>query len=238
MIPQFYVYWIITSLSLLLSPLQVCAQTNEANSEVVVYEALEKSLLTKNNLYLLEKIFYPSSSIQNSYVEFDVAFEVRNISNCSNPYYGNAFDCNSYKRNYYDRSSDAVSVWSTDVNDQYLQYYVEQNFYILKSVDISFFSLLNIFVKTTIANIASPYESYTQSMQPIELIIEYLPNNPTEWDLINALQQLFTWVSKYYTLTLIDVIVSFRIHCPLGNTVKNAQYNRIFTITYNIVIIM
>ena len=207
---QFYVYWIITSLSLLLSPLQVCAQIDEVNSEVVVYEALEKSLLTKNNLYLLEKIFYPSSPIQNSYVEFNVTFEVRNISNCSNPYYGNAFDCNSYKRNY-----DVVSIWSTHVNDQYLQYYVQQNFFILKSVDISFFSLLNIFVKTTTANIASPYESDTQSMQPIELIIEYLPNNPTELDLTNALEQLFTWVSKYYTLILIDAIVSFIIHCTL-----------------------
>ncbi len=207
---QFYVYWIIISLSLLLSPLQICAEINEVNSEVVVYEALEKSLLTKYNLYLLEKIFCPSSPIQNSYVEFNVTFEVRNISNCSNPYYGNAFDCNSYKRNY-----DVVSIWSTHVNDQYLQYYVQQNFFILKSVDISFFSLLNIFVKTTTANIASPYESDTQSMQPIELIIEYLPNNPTELDLTNALEQLFTWVSKYYTLILIDAIVSFIIHCTL-----------------------
>ncbi len=193
-----------------MSPLQICAEINEVNSEVVVYEALEKSLLTKYNLYLLEKIFCPSSPIQNSYVEFNVTFEVRNISNCSNPYYGNAFDCNSYKRNY-----DVVSIWSTHVNDQYLQYYVQQNFFILKSVDISFFSLLNIFVKTTTANIASPYESDTQSMQPIELIIEYLPNNPTELDLTNALEQLFTWVSKYYTLILIDAIVSFIIHCTL-----------------------
>ncbi len=197
--PQLYVYWIITSLSLLLSPLQVCAQIDEVNSEVVVYEALEKSLLTKNNLYLLEKIFYPSSPIQNSYVEFNVTFEVRNISNCSNAHY--AFDCKSYKRNYYRTSSDAVSVWSTDVNDQYLQYYVQQNFYILKSVDMSFSSLLNIFVTTTTTNIASQYyESDTPIMQPIELIIEYLPNNPSEWDLINALEQLFTWVSEYYTL--------------------------------------
>ncbi len=212
--PQFYVYWIITSLSLLLSPLQVCAEINEVNSEVVVYEALEESLLTKNNLYLLEKIFYPSSPIQNSYVEFNVTFEIRNISNCSNPYNENAFDCNSYQRNYYGTSSDAVSVWSTDVNDQYLQYYVQRNFIILKSVDISFFSLLNIFVTTTTANIDSPYESDTQSMQPIELIIEYLPNNPTEWDLTNALEQLFTWVSKYFTLKF-DAIVLFRIHCPI-----------------------
>ncbi len=197
--PQLYVYWIITSLSLLLSPLQVCAQIDEVNSEVVVYEALEKSLLTKNNLYLLEKIFYPSSPIQNSYVEFNVTFEVRNIYNCSNAYY--AFDCKSYKRNYYRTSSDAVSVWSTDVNDQYLQYYVQQNFYILKSVDMSFSSLLNIFVTTTTTNIASQYYvSDTRIMQPIELIIEYLPNNPSEWDLIDALEQLFTWVSEYYTL--------------------------------------
>ncbi len=191
---QFYVYWIITSLSLLLSPLQVYAEINKVNSVVVVYEALEKSLLTKNNLYLLEKIFYPSSPIQNSYVEFNVTFEVRNISNCSNPYYGNAFDCNSHKRNY-GTSSDVVSVWSTYINDQYLQYDVQQSFFMLKSVDISFYFLLNIFVTTTTDNY-SPYEIDTQNIQLLELIIEYLPNNPTEWDLINALEQLFTWVSK------------------------------------------
>ena len=93
-----------------------------------------------------------------------------------------------------------MSVLSTDVNDQYLQYYVQQNFLWLESVDICFSSLLNIFVTTTTDNIASLYESDTQRIQPIELIIEYLPNNPTEWVLTNALEQLFTWVSKYYTL--------------------------------------
>ncbi len=197
--PKFYVYWTITSLSLLLSPQQVCAEIEEVDNEVAVYEALEKSLLTKNNLYLVEKKIYPSNAIQNSYIEFNVKFSVRNISNCSNgTYYGNAFFCNSYKRkNDY---SDVVSVLSTDVNDQYLQYYVQQNFLWLESVDICFSSLLNIFVTTTTDNIASLYESDTQRIQPIELIIEYLPNNPTEWVLTNALEQLFTWVSKYYTL--------------------------------------
>ncbi len=55
--PKFYVYWTITSLSLLLSPLQVCAEIEEVDNEVDVYEALEKSLLTKNNLYLVQKKF-------------------------------------------------------------------------------------------------------------------------------------------------------------------------------------
>ncbi len=56
--PQFYVYWIITSLSLLLSPLQVCAQIDEVNSEVVVYEALEKSLPTKKIYMLLSNFLH------------------------------------------------------------------------------------------------------------------------------------------------------------------------------------
>ena len=55
--PKFYVYWTITSLSLLLSPQQVCAEIEEVDNEVAVYEALEKSLLTKNNLYLVQKKF-------------------------------------------------------------------------------------------------------------------------------------------------------------------------------------
>ncbi len=200
---QFYVYWTITSLSLLLSPLQVCAEIEEVDNEVAVYEALEKSLLTKNNLYLLQNIFYPSNTIQNSYVEFKVKFKVRNISDCPDSTYSwNAFDCNSYERTYmndyesYKAYSDVVSVLSTDINDQYLQYYVQQNFFMLKLIDVTFFSLLNIFVTTTTANTASPYGSDTQSVQTIELIIEYLPNNPREWDLINALEQLFTWVSE------------------------------------------
>ncbi len=165
---------------------QVCASKE-------LDKALQKALLTDNNLDTLQSIFYPTRKPQDAYVEIQINYEVKNItsscssssdSDCSFSY---EYSCNCYKR------TDVVAITSPVNNDQALFFYVSNFFWIIRSVDVTFFSLLNRFIVDEYLNFVD-YSDLNTYWPKITLEINYLSTNPIRKDLHYAAEILFSWV--------------------------------------------
>ncbi len=176
---NFFHFWMLFNVQLMLQTLQIMA-----NDEEIIYESLQQALLTEKNLYTLQK----SNLFENSRnIEIIINIHVQNISECiDGP--DRAFECKSFNRtcHQYQYCCDTIIVFS-DIDQSQLVAYLESSLWIIPYVDVTFFSLIRVFFHSVF------FDEYKPSII-IDLQIEYLPYNPLHGELSNAYLVLFSWV--------------------------------------------
>ena len=167
--------------------------STHASSEYDTYKAIKKAFLTEENLYHIQNLIFPARWLQDSYVEIEISYDVLNISidRKDGAFYYNKND-KRYWRSCYEKTpcTDVIAISTTKNNAQSLLYYVGKYIWIIKSVDITFFNILDLFND----NIIVPDYLATDRLE-MYFVIDYLQYNPTRDHFVKALESLFCWVS-------------------------------------------
>ena len=170
-----------------------------------LYNALHKALITDDNLYTLQSLFYPPTAVQESSVQLVIRnseFIVKKIEYNSDYmsafYYDNNYDY--YIRSNYSSSGgnnpytcnndfDLIEI-SAPENTQFLDRYLKKILPVTHALDISFFKLLFTLINDPSLRTVDEYDTKFN----IKLSVDYLINMPTEYELITNLEAVLTWV--------------------------------------------
>ena len=176
-------------------------------SETDLYSALHKALNTANNLYELQKIFYPSNgkpittiSVFIPYTDMSI-LDIEFGSDPHQPAFWFDQQGERYRRMYYDSCDVNITHTCADRIDVYpytmsLNSYLEKFMPILKFADLSYFWLLSEFT-----NYGHTIEVQSRNVY-LNMTIEKLSSIPSTYEFITALTSLMSWVSVKYNATI------------------------------------
>ncbi len=172
-----------------------------SNYEEAFYEALEKALVNKENVYKLQKEFYPHNTTEPIFLVIVLIRERFNIHANNSKYNGSGFvqdgDSNCYRRakmcGEFHCKSDTIELVSTN-NFEYLNFYISKYNPLIKIVDGTFYTILSKFTNHLIQPYGQNY-SRIEYIFSIDIDIYNLTFIPDEDDVIKALETLFSWVS-------------------------------------------
>ena len=161
-----------------------------ASEESELYEALKKAMLSKENLYALQDVLYPSDSLHTP--DLTITIEYKNITikekgNSSCLAFSFDLHCECYKRA--DEKVVVKTSGDTNVLQSYILFFMET----LRLADITFFKLLS-----SLTSNANAYFNLPQIVQ-LNFYVENLTTNPKEIMYRKVLQSLFKWV-RYHLL--------------------------------------
>ncbi len=178
-----------------------------ADNLTTLYEALEEALLTKNNLFYLQRLLFPPHSTTNNLFRILICnqdFQVLDIEYLSDGAFINDSNSNHYERNSTcveyrypcEGGADAFIV-SSSYSKYSLISYIMQLSDIIRNVDEAFFELFTHLLGPSlfVNDDQLLYGHYSKiPTTNISLVVKTLLNNPHESDLESVLSLLLSWV--------------------------------------------
>ena len=160
-----------------------------------IYKELRKALLTEDNIYLLQTLFYPSDGSVISEADFQVTVNVQHIIN-NNNYADGAFkadeNCGCFDVMCKCRM-DKIHIVST--NSVEIKRYLGVFMLFVNLTDVSFYNMLALLL-----NYQDNYDPWIDYGDlDLELFINNLTDNPDIDTYHAVLLSLLTWVSIYAT---------------------------------------
>ena len=199
-----------------LSLLFLHSATGTVKEDVALYNSLERALVTDTNIFILQKIFYPSDAIADGVMQIFICenkFTVKSIPDAENNtegafIYNEACDCyvrqhdeywDNCKPSHYPCSGyyDLMGLSALDTS-KYLSVYMRDLIDIVTAFDPTFYTLVDNFISDPMLN--GVYFGGMDYERTINLSIDYLPTNPSNDDLLDTLSALLMWVSLFYCL--------------------------------------